>query len=45
MAEAKDYTEEEMLENFFELVDKLINELGVEDLPNHFYNLDKIGLA
>ena len=44
MANTKDLTEK-VLKNFFELVDDLVNELDVEDLPNCFYNLDEVGLV
>ena len=42
-ARAKDLTKS-VLKNFFELMYELVNELGVEDLPNHFYNQDEVGL-
>ena len=43
-ARAKGLTEE-VLNGFFEIVTNLVNELGVAELPNRFYNLDEVGLA
>ena len=33
------------MNGFFEIVTNLVNELGVAELPNRFYDLDDVGLA